>query len=120
MRYPVWKYILIVLVLCISTVYSLPNLYPDEPAIQISGANAGIKADQTVLRQAESALKQAGLAYHGPEVQAKGVLLRVQSNDNQLKAQAAIKRALGDSYVVALNLAPTTPSWLSNLGASPM
>lgn len=120
MRYPVWKYILIVLVLCISTVYSLPNLYPDEPAIQISGANAGIKADQTVLQQAESALKQAGLAYHGPEVQAKGVLLRVQSNDNQLKAQAAIKRALGDSYVVALNLAPTTPSWLSNLGASPM
>lgn len=120
MRYPVWKYILIVLVLCVSAIYSLPNLYPDEPAIQISGANAGIKADQAVLQQAESALKQAGLAYHGSEVQAKGALLRVQNSDSQLKAQAAIKRALGDSYVVALNLAPTTPVWLSSLGASPM
>ncbi len=120
MRYPVWKYILIVLVLCVSAVYSLPNLYPDEPAIQITGANAGIKADQAVLQQAESALKQAGLAYHGSEVQAKGALLRVQNSDSQLKAQAAIKRALGDSYVVALNLAPTTPVWLSSLGASPM
>jgi preprotein translocase subunit SecD len=120
MRYPVWKYILIVLVLCVSAIYSLPNLYPDEPAIQISGANAGIKADQAVLQQAESALKQAGLAYHGSEVQAKGALLRVQNSDSQLKAQAAIKRALGDSYVVALNLAPTTPAWLLSLGASPM
>ena len=54
MRYPTWKYILIVLVLCISTIYSLPNLYPDEPAIQISGANAGIKADQAVLTAPDS------------------------------------------------------------------
>ena len=86
MRYPVWKYVVIVLVLCISVIYSLPNLYPDEPAIQISGANAGIKADQAVLQQAESALKQAGLGFHGAEVQAKGALLRVESNDVQLKA----------------------------------
>lgn len=120
MRYPVWKYILIIVVLLISTVYSLPNLYPDEPAIQISGASAGIKADQAVLQQAESALKEAGLVYHGSEVQTKGVLLRVQNSDTQLKAQASIKRALGDGYVVALNLAPTTPHWLSSLGASPM
>jgi len=120
MRYPVWKYVVIVLVLCISVIYSLPNLYPDEPAIQISGANAGIKADQAVLQQAESALKQAGLGFHGAEVQAKGALLRVESNDAQLKAQEVVKRALGESYVVALNLAPTTPDWLLSLGASPM
>lgn len=120
MRYPVWKYVVIVLVLCISVIYSLPNLYPDEPAIQISGANAGIKADQAVLQQAESALKQAGLGFHGAEVQAKGALLRVESNDVQLKAQEVVKRALGESYVVALNLAPTTPDWLLSLGASPM
>ncbi|PTQ90067.1 protein translocase subunit SecD [Agitococcus lubricus] len=120
MRYPAWKYILIVLVLIVSTVYSLPNLYPDEPAIQISGANAGIKADQAVLSQAETALKQAGLAYHGGEIQEKGVLVRVKTNDEQLKAQEIVKRALGDAYVVALNLAPTTPEWLLNLGARPM
>ena len=120
MRYPAWKYILIVLVLIVSTLYSLPNLYPDEPAIQISGANAGIKADKTVLQQAESALKQAGLLYHGAEVQEKGALVRLDSNNAQLKAQEIVKTALGDSYVVALNLAPTTPDWLLAIGAKPM
>ncbi len=120
MRYPLWKYILIVIVLLVSAIYSLPNLYPDEPAIQISGANAGIKADKAVLTQAESALKQANLAFHGSEVQAKGALLRVDNTDIQLKAQEAIRRALGDNYVVALNLAPTTPEWLLGLGAAPM
>ena len=73
MRYPAWKYILILLVLIVSTLYSLPNLYPDEPAIQISGANAGIKTDKAVLAQADAALKQAGLSFHGTEIQEKGV-----------------------------------------------
>ncbi|HNC86098.1 MAG TPA: protein translocase subunit SecD, partial [Agitococcus sp.] len=120
MRYPLWKYILIVIVLVVSAIYSLPNLYPDEPAIQISGANAGVKADKTVLSQAETALKQAGLTFHGSEVQAKGVLLRVNTSDEQLKAQEIVRRALGDGYVVALNLAPTTPEWLLSLNAAPM
>ncbi len=120
MRYPAWKYILIVLVLIVSTLYSLPNLYPDEPAIQISGANAGIKADATVLKQAESALKQAGLPYHGSQLQEKGTLVRFNTNDEQIKAQDVVKKALGDSYVVALNLAPTTPKWLLAIGAAPM
>ncbi|WP_297923279.1 protein translocase subunit SecD [uncultured Agitococcus sp.] len=120
MRYPLWKYILIVIVLLVSAIYSLPNLYPDEPAIQISGANAGVKADKTVLSQAETALKQAGLKFHGSEVQAKGVLLRVNTSDEQLKAQEIVRRALGDGYVVALNLAPTTPEWLLSLNAAPM
>lgn len=120
MRYPLWKYILIVIVLVVSAIYSLPNLYPDEPAIQISGANAGVKADKTVLSQAETALKQAGLTFHGSEVQAKGVLLRVNTSDEQLKAQEIVRRALGDGYVVALNLAPTTPAWLLSLNAAPM
>lgn len=120
MRYPLWKYILIVIVLLVSAIYSLPNLYPDEPAIQISGANAGVKADKTVLSQAETALKQAGLTFHGSEVQAKGVLLRVNTSDEQLKAQEIVRRALGDGYIVALNLAPTTPEWLLSLNAAPM
>ena len=120
MRYPAWKYILIVLVLIVSTLYSLPNLYPDEPAVQISGANAGIKVDQTVLAQANAALKQAGLPFHGTEVQEKGALIRLDSNNAQLKAQEIIKTALGDGYVVALNLAPTTPDWLLAIGAKPM
>ena len=120
MRYPAWKYILILLVLIVSTLYSLPNLYPDEPAIQISGANAGIKTDKAVLAQADAALKQAGLSFHGTEIQEKGVLIRLNSNDAQLKAQEIVKTALGDSYVVALNLAPTTPDWLLAIHAKPL
>ena len=120
MRYPAWKYVLIILVAIVSTLYSLPNLYPDEPAIQISGANAGIKTSAEVLAKAEAGLRQAGIAFHGAEVQEKGVLLRVNTSDAQLKAQDAAKRALGDDYVVALNLAPTTPSWLLAIGAKPM
>jgi preprotein translocase subunit SecD len=92
MRYPAWKYILILLVLIVSTLYSLPNLYPDEPAIQISGANAGIKTDKAVLAQADAALKQAGLSFHGTEIQEKGVLIRLNSNDAQLKAQEMSKQ----------------------------
>ena len=120
MRYPAWKYVLIILVAIVSTLYSLPNLYPDEPAIQISGANAGIKTSAEVLAKAEAGLRQAGIAFHGAEVQEKGVLLRVNTSDAQLKAQDAAKRALGDDYVVALNLAPTTPAWLLAIGAKPM
>lgn len=120
MRYPLWKYVLIAVVVLVSVLYSLPNLYPDEPAIQVSGASATVTVDQALLGRAEAALKAAGLAFHGPEVQKKGVLLRVDNSEVQLKAQDAVRRALGDNYVVALNLAPTTPRWLLAIGAHPM
>ena len=120
MRYPAWKYVLIVLIGIISVLYSLPNMYPDEPALQVSGANAGVKVDQAVLQRAEDGLRAAGIAFHGSEVQNKGVLLRVDTSDAQLKAQDVLKKTLGEGYVVALNLAPTTPEWLLGIGARPM
>ncbi len=120
MRFPLWKYGLIVVITIASLIYSLPNLYPDEPAIQISGASAAVVADQAVLEQATTALNVAGIPYHDAEVQEKGLLLRVGNPELQLKAQDAVRRAIGDNYVVALNLAPTTPEWLQALGAGPM
>lgn len=120
MRFPLWKYGLIILVTVASLIYSLPNLYPDEPAIQISGASASVPADQTVMERATTALNVAGIAFHDAEVQEKGILVRVDTAETQLKAQDAVRRALGDSYVVALNLAQTTPDWLKALGAGPM
>lgn len=120
MRFPLWKYGLIVVITIASLIYSLPNLYPDEPAIQISGASAAVLADQAVLEQATTALNVAGVAFHDAEVQEKGLLLRVANPEVQLKAQDVVRRALGDNYVVALNLAPTTPEWLRSLGAGPM
>jgi preprotein translocase subunit SecD len=112
--------VVILLVLVISTLYALPNLYPDEPAIQITGAKAGSQIDASVLDQAEAALKAANLTSHGDSFDGKTALIRVHTSDEQLKAQDIVRRALGDNFVVALNLAQTTPNWLRAIGAAPM
>ena len=120
MHYPAWKYILIAVVLFISGIYALPNLYPDEPAVQITGASAGTQLTQDVLTQAEGLLTQAGLNHHNGRFENNSTLLRLSNAEDQLKAQEVLRRDLGEQYVVALNLAQTTPEWLRNLGAAPM
>ncbi|MHB1369084.1 protein translocase subunit SecD [Pseudomonas sp.] len=119
-KYPLWKYLLILAVLAIGLVYSAPNLYPDDPAIQLTGASTTLKVDQPALDRAVGALKQAGIAVKAAEVAENGGLLRLERLSDQLPAKEAVRRVMGDDYVVALNLAPTTPQWLRNLGASPM
>ena len=120
MRYPAWKYLLILVVLVISTLYALPSLYPDEPAVQISGAKAGTKIDQTIVQKAEQILKTANISSHDNSFTNNAALLRLNSSEAQLKAKEVLRRDLGDDYVVALNLAPTTPEWLRKIGAKPM
>ncbi len=120
MRFASWKYLLILVVMLISTLYALPNLYPDEHAVQITGAKAGSTINQTVLSRAQTLLNQAGVQSHGNSFDGKSALLRLSSSDDQLKAQDVLRRSLGDDYVVALNLAPTTPNWLRSIGARPM
>lgn len=120
MRYPAWKYLLIVFVLTISTIYALPSLYPDEPAIQISGAKAGTQIDASIVQKAEQILKNDNIASHDNSFNNNAALLRLDSSEAQLKAKEALRRGLGDNYVVALNLAPTTPEWLQKIGAKPM
>ena len=120
MRYPAWKYLLIIVVLTISTLYALPSLYPDEPAVQISGAKAGTQIDQSIVQKAEQILKSDNIASHDNSFTNNAALLRLDSSEAQLKAKDALRRGLGDDYVVALNLAPTTPEWLQKIGAKPM
>ncbi len=120
MRYPAWKYVLILFVLVISTLYAIPSLYPDEPAVQISGVKAGSQLDQSILDRAAATLKQANIATHDNSFSNNAALLRVGSSEDQLKARDVLKRELGDDYVVALNLAPTTPGWLQAIHAKPM
>lgn len=120
MRYPAWKYLLIIFVLVISTLYALPSLYPDEPAVQISGAKAGTTIDQSILQKAEQILQSEQIASHDNSFTNNAALLRVSNSSAQLKAQDALRRGLGENYVVALNLAPTTPLWLQKIGAKPM
>lgn len=119
-RYPLWKYLLIATVVVIGAIYAAPNLYPPDPAVQISGESSALGMDQRVLDTARSALDEAGIAHFGGEVQNTSVLLRLPDQELQLRAKSVIKRRLGDEYVVALNLAHTTPGWLSAIGAGPM
>ena len=120
MRYPAWKYLLILVVLVISTLYALPSLYPDEPAVQISGAKAGTQIDQSIVQKAEQILKAANISSHDNSFTNNAALLRLDTSEAQLKAKEVLRRDLGDDYVVALNLAPTTPEWLQKIGAKPM
>lgn len=120
MRYPAWKYLLIIVVLVISTLYALPSLYPDEPAVQISGAKAGTQIDQSIVQKAEQLLKSESIPSHDNSFSNNAALLRLDSSEAQLKAKEVLRRGLGDNYVVALNLAPTTPEWLQKIGAKPM
>lgn len=118
-QYPLWKYLLIVAVVVVGCVYALPNLYGDSPAVQISSAGSGtVKAD--VESKVRKALDKAGLK-HKPIVQGdKGLTIRFADTETQLKARQILHDALGAGYVVALNLAPASPRWLSDINALPM
>lgn len=121
-RYPLWKYLLILVVVSIGGIYAAPNLYAPDPAIQISGESSSMVIDQKSLNLAADSLTKAGVVFFGEEVSDKGssALIRLKERDQQLLAQKTIQRALGDGYIVALNLASKTPEWLQAWGAEPM
>ena len=121
-KYPLWKYLLILGVVVIGCLFAAPNLYPPDAAIQISSEDSGGEINSKVLAKAVSALEEEGIEYFGEEASAKGRsgIIKLKDREQQLRAQKLIQREMGDGYIVALNLAPTTPEWLSNMGASPM
>ncbi len=121
-KYPLWKYLLILAVLLVGIIYSVPNLFPDDPAIQISGASTTRQIGQGDLERVGKALAEAGIAVKASSLanEGKAGLVRLSDQEQQLKAKDVARKVLGDDYVVALNLAPTTPGWLRALGASPM
>lgn len=119
-KYPLWKYLLILAIIAIGAIYAIPNIYPQDPAIQISSNTAGGTIPEEVIEQALDALAQQDITPIGQEIKDKTTLIRFANTDIQYKAQEIIEKTLGDEYVVALNLAPTTPEWLANMGANPM
>ena len=121
-KYPLWKYLLVLSALLLGLFYAAPNLYAPDPALQIAGQSSSQQIDDKTLRRALNALDEAGIAYFGQTIDASGrqALLRLEDADQQLVAQARVSRALGDGFIVALNLAPTTPDWLSDYGGQPM
>jgi preprotein translocase subunit SecD len=119
-RYPRWKLLLLVAVLGICGLYAMPNLYPDAPAIQVTSMQAGGQVSPLVQERLNLALSEAGLRHGDGEQVGTSWLVRLESNDDQLRAKEVAEDALGRDYVVALNLAPTTPDWLRAIKASPM
>lgn len=118
-RYPAWKYALIGIVLLLGTLYALPNLFGEDPAVQVSPAKM-VSLDQQTVQEIEQALKQAGVQTKSITLNGQQLLIRFDSAEQQLKAKSIIKQVLGRKGVVALNLAPATPSWLTAIGAKPM
>ncbi len=118
-RYPLWKYVLIVVVILMAFVYALPNLYGEYFAVQIMG-QSGTVVDNKVMEQATDALKAANVSYYDEQFQGQTLLFRFKDMDSQLKAKGVIQASLGDQYIVALNLSPATPQWLKSLNAMPM
>lgn len=118
-RYPIWKYVLLVLVIVAAFLYAAPNLFGEYPAVQIRGANATL-VDNKTLEDVNTALKSANISYQDAQFQNQTLLFRFTSTDEQLKAKEVIQQTLGDNYLVALNLSPATPDWLKNIGAVPM
>ncbi len=120
LEFPWWKHGLVALVLVLGVLYALPNLFPDDPALQVTGATAAISINDDLHQQVETLLRQNRLSFKAIEQQDRSILVRFKGTETQLKAKAALQRGLGDEFLVALNLAPTTPAWLRVLGAHPL
>ncbi|NIG87503.1 protein translocase subunit SecD [Serratia symbiotica] len=118
-RYPLWKYLILIVVILIGLLYALPNLYGEDPALQITGAR-GAAASETTLDQIRTVLEKDHIAGKSIALENGAILVRFNAPDVQLRAREALMAELGDKFVVALNLAPATPSWLVMLGAEPM
>lgn len=128
-RYPVWKYLTVLVAVVIGLLYTLPNLYGESPAVQVSSAKATLKIDPATLDRVQTILQQAGIPNTGATFELNGtvgtVRVRFPNTDIQLKARDLIEKALNPnpaepSYTVALNLLPASPAWLSAIGANPM
>jgi len=119
-KFPLWKNILILLVIAFGFIYATPNFYPPDPAIQLSGQSGAMVIDDSVLQKVEGALDEAGIDYFDGQADNESLLVRLQDIDLQLRAKEVIQAEMGGEYIVALNLAPTTPDWLSSLGGQPM
>ncbi len=124
-RYPVWKYVIIVIALVVGALYALPNFFGESPAVQVSAAKPLIKLDTATLAQVEATLKASGIVADLVTLEGASIKVRFNATEEQLKAKDAIQKALvtdpsNPSFVVALNLLSRSPAWLRALHAAPM
>ena len=119
-QYPLWKYLLILAVLLAGLIYTLPNLYGESPAVQVSPLRSNLKADAALQERVENILKAANVDAELVMLEDSSVKARFANTDTQLKAKDVLSAQLGDDYVAALNLVPRSPRWLTDMHALPM
>ena len=120
-RYPLWKHLILLFALVFGIVYAMPNIYAPDPAIQVSGQSSSLLVSESELALVEEALKAKGIAYKSAVLKDNRLLVRLTDRKLQMVAKQVVQNRLGlDNYIVALNLAPTTPQWLRSIGAGPM
>ena len=119
-RYPLWKYLIVVGSVLLGLLYTLPNFYGESPAVQISPARTADKADTLLLARVEDTLRKNDIPINGIFLEEVGIKVRFEDTDAQLKAKDILQSALGNKYVVALNLLSDSPKWLTDISALPM
>lgn len=119
-RYPLWKYLIIVCAVVAGVVYTIPNFFGESPAIQVSPLRAGAKVDLSLLQKIDDLLTNEGITVQASYLDKNGIKVRFEDTDSQLQAKDAVQGGLGRDYIVALNLLPNSPSWLTSLNALPM
>lgn len=118
-KFPLWKNLMVIVIVAVAALYALPNLYGEDFAVQVS-ATRTTSIDTQVLGKVEDALEEASIEPKSVVMEEGQIMVRLSSDSAQLKAREVLLQALGNDYVVALNLAPATPDWLDALGAKPM
>ena len=119
-RYPMWKNILVAIMILIGLIYTIPNFFGESPAVQITPAKSSTKLDAGLLGQVEAIFKQEKIPYDGVYLDVRGVKARFADADTQIRAKDVLQTSLGKDYTVALNLLSRSPNWLRSLGAKPM
>lgn len=119
-HYPIWKYLLIVMVITIGVFYALPNVYGEDPALQIAASARGVEVNEKTLSRMTKKFESEGIQYRNAKLLSTGLLFRFNNKDDQAKAKKIAEKELGDKYAVALNLATATPQWLLDMNAQPM
>lgn len=115
----IWRYLLVVVVMVVSFIYALPNIYPSDPSLQIN-ATRGAEVTAEVVEKINTELTAKNISSKSVVLEGGQVLARFLSTEDQLKAREVIEQLLGDKFVTALNLAPATPAWMDSIGAAPM
>jgi preprotein translocase subunit SecD len=119
-QYPAWKYFLLLIALGVSVIFSLPNLYPDDYAVQVTGSQSTVEVGADLEEKIVKLLTNADIDTNKVEFNDRNILIRFKDSESQLAAQDVLKHSLGGDYVAALNMAASTPEWLRSLGAGPM